>query len=529
MRSIVETYQKESNSIIDDRLNPIESNTPPPLAGMTTRVVKGSLWTLAGQVAPLAVAFITAKFVIEILGAAGYGVLVLISLVPTYFLFADFGMGLASTKFASQAYADGDLEKEGRIVRTAALIAFLSSLPVATTIFILSPWIASYFKVHKDFVADASLGLKFAALTFVVNFLNTIFNTPQLTRLRMDINTLVTSGFRVFGIIAIPIVLYLGMGIAAAAGVLLGASVLTLMGHLYFSGRLLPQLFARSLERELARKMIAFGGAFVGAGIAGALLVNAEKGILAATISTEALGYYALAFTVAAIVPMFSVAMIQSLIPAFSQLQGKEDLGRLNALYSRGLRLNLIVGVPSIVLVAIIARDFFTWYANEDFGRESTVPLYLMLAGLSFSMLAHFPYVTILSAGRTDIFAKLYWLQLVVYVPLVWVLTTNFGIAGAAAAWSIRGIADTFCLFTIAKRVAGVRFHIERVERFGVTILVMISPLVIYFYRGGIDFVIAFSAIAAMVLYAMLVWRWVLENEETVWLAERVRSRLQSR
>ena len=28
---------------------------PPSTAGMTTKVVKGSLWTLAGQVAPLAV------------------------------------------------------------------------------------------------------------------------------------------------------------------------------------------------------------------------------------------------------------------------------------------------------------------------------------------------------------------------------------------------------------------------------------------------------------------------------------------
>jgi len=330
--------------------------------------------------------------------------------------------------------------------------------------------------------------------------------------------------------IATPIVLYLGFGIPAAAGVLLAASLLTLAGHLFISGRLLPQLFELSLEREQMRTMLKFGGAFVGAGLAGTVLVNAEKGILAKTVSTDALGYYSIAFTVAAIVPMFSVAMIQSLIPAFSQLQGKEDLARLNALFSRGLRLNMIVTVPALVVLAIIAQTFFTiWLKNENFVRESTGPLYILLCGLAFSVLAHFPYVSILAAGRTDIFAKLYWIQLVLYVPLVWILTTKFGIAGAAAAWSIRGIVDTFCLFAIAKRVAGVSFRVERVERFCLTIIVMTLPLLLYFYRGELDVLVAVATLVALSLYALLVWRWVLEREETVWLAERLRSRFISR
>ncbi len=47
---------------------------------MTTKVVKGSLWTLIGQVAPLAVSFVTMPFTIRLLGAEGYGVLILVAL-----------------------------------------------------------------------------------------------------------------------------------------------------------------------------------------------------------------------------------------------------------------------------------------------------------------------------------------------------------------------------------------------------------------------------------------------------------------
>src|SRR5690606_19788284 len=165
----------------------------PSTAGMTTKVVKGSLWTLAGQVAPLAVSLVTTPFTIRLLGAEGYGVLILVGLIPTYLGFADFGMSMASTKFGSEAYAEGDEEKEARIVRTAALIALMSSVPVATLLILFAGSVISLFNVPPDYIAEATLALRLAAVTFVINILCGIFNTPQLARLRMDLNTLINA------------------------------------------------------------------------------------------------------------------------------------------------------------------------------------------------------------------------------------------------------------------------------------------------------------------------------------------------
>ena len=156
---------------------------PPSTAGMTTKVVKGSLWTLLGQVAPLAVSLVATPFTIRLLGAEGYGVLILVGLIPTYLGFADLGMGIASTKFGSEAYAAGDADKEARTVRTAAVLSLALSIPFAILIFVLSGWLATLFNVPEHLHAEASLALKVAAFTFVLNFLNSIFNTPQLDRL----------------------------------------------------------------------------------------------------------------------------------------------------------------------------------------------------------------------------------------------------------------------------------------------------------------------------------------------------------
>jgi O-antigen/teichoic acid export membrane protein len=131
----------------------------PSTAGMTTKVVKGSLWTLGGQVAPLGVSLVTTPFVIRMLGAESYGVLILVGLIPTYLGFADFGMSMASTKFASEAYAEGDATREARIVRTAGLISLCTSLPFGIAIFALSGRLAAVFNVPAHLHAEASLAL----------------------------------------------------------------------------------------------------------------------------------------------------------------------------------------------------------------------------------------------------------------------------------------------------------------------------------------------------------------------------------
>src|SRR5438270_5493921 len=77
---------------------------PHSSAGMTTQVVRGSLWTLGGQGVTILAAFVATPFVIRLLGAEQYGVLSLINVMIGYLAFADMGMGMASTRFGGEAF-----------------------------------------------------------------------------------------------------------------------------------------------------------------------------------------------------------------------------------------------------------------------------------------------------------------------------------------------------------------------------------------------------------------------------------------
>lgn len=513
----------------DAALNPIEEpkTQPPSTAGMTTKVVKGSMWTLAGSVLPLAVSFIATPFIIRFLGAESYGVLLLVGLIPMYFSFADFGMGVASTRFASEAFGKGDTQNERQVVWTAATVALITSLLVIIPIFLFSYEIVVALNVPEYLTGQASIALKIASIGFVLGILGSVLNSPMLARLRMDLNTLTQAVPRILLAALTPAVLYFGGGIVGAVAWSLIVSICALVAVLYFSSRLLPAFRRPTISYDFLRPLLKFGGAWFIAMVAAMLLINLEKLFLTKMVSVEALAYYSVAFTFANMATLFSTAMMQSLMPAFSQLRvpGKEV--EYNALFARSIRLTIIWLLPVLMLMFIAARPFLTLWAGEDFGRESTLPLYILLAGLFFSILASAPHSTITAAGRSDIFAKLYWAELLVYLFVAWFLVSYFGIAGAAMAWSVRVILDAFAVIYLSKRVASVRFSfLSHVGSLTFAALVLIVPVLVTLYEASSPFQIG-SALLAIGIYALIIWKQFIRDDERAWISTRLNDLLE--
>jgi O-antigen/teichoic acid export membrane protein len=234
------------------------------------------------------------------------------------------------------------------------------------------------------------------------------------------------------------------------------------------------------------------------------------------------------AYTIAMMLTMFSGSMTQSLIPAFSQLQAGADRERLSQLYARCIRLTAIVFFPAVMLVAIAARPFLTVWAGEEFGRESVGPLYVLLAGLLLNAVAFFPASIVVSAGRTDTMARLYWVELVMYIPLAFWLVSAYGAIGAATAWSIRVIADAAAFFFLAGRISGVsigRFSSAAFAALGILAL----PIILINYFDTLSVALAVCVVAAYAAYALIVWSYLLTGEETAWVRTRIHTLMPSR
>jgi O-antigen/teichoic acid export membrane protein len=175
-----------------------------------------------------------------------------------------------------------------------------------------------------------------------------------------------------------------------------------------------------------------------------------------------------------------------------------------------------------------VAKPFFIAWAGPEFGVGSTVPFYVLLVGLSFNILAYVPHSVIVGLGRTDILAKVYWIELVVYAVLVWYLTSVFGIVGAAVAWSCRTVVDAIIQFTIAKKVFKIGVAVGQLREFRRSLLFPLSLLLVlpaFFLGYSIQFALALIPLV-LLTYLVVGWLFLTTAEERGSLSAFIQNRL---
>jgi O-antigen/teichoic acid export membrane protein len=428
-------------------------------------------------------------------------------------------MGIASIRFGAEAYCRGDQKGEARLVRTATLIALASSSVVAAPIAIFAAQIVEEFSISAELIPAAILGLRLTCATFVVTMVASTVSSPQLSRLRMGLNAIITGLIRVLVSIGTAAVVYLGYGIAGASAWLLIVNVLGLVAHLIVSGSLLGDLADLSIDKKTIKPMLRFGAGLTLSAIAAIFLVNLEKLLLSKLISVESLAYYTIAFTFASMAMIFSASMVQSLVPAFSQLLSPEKKQQFNALFARSIKLSIIALLPSLMVMFVVAKPFFTIWAGPEYGRLSTGPFYILLAGLLFNIVSFVPYACLVASGQTNMIAKLHWSELLPYAATVFVLITYFGIEGAALAWCLRVVFDAVIVIWMANAAAGASVDLRRIIAISVLgISALAPPVVIAGFYDNYSMLLLAAIPTSLVVYSIIIWKFMVGEDEREWL-----------
>jgi O-antigen/teichoic acid export membrane protein len=358
--------------------------------------------------------------------------------------------------------------------------------------------------------------VRLTALGFFARTIAGVLNTPQLVRLRMDLMTFITTGTSVLQIVLVPIVVLMGGGLIGAVSVIAGASILAVILHAIVSSRLLPGMLRPVFSRELFKPILRFGRGLVVSSLAAVLLAHGEKLLLTRYASVTAFAHYTVAFTLALMVTLAPAAMGQSLLSAFSQIQAEPDRVALRQLYRRALCGTLLWIVPTTVFLGVAAEPFFTLWAGPEFGRESTVPFYILMGGLIVNALAVVPYILLMALDRTRMIARIHLAELVPYLIVAALLTHRFGAVGAACAWSLRVAVDAFAFFVVAGRLTGFSWTPwpDNKRDYIFALIVLLAPVLFVSWKMDTPFVRLPVTVVALAAYILLIWRRVLTTEE---------------
>lgn len=492
-----------------------------PVAVSGERVVGASLWGLGWQSTTLLASLVTTPFVLRLLGPASYGVLALVNVLVGYASVGELGMSQASTKFGAEAYSRGDRTGEAGVIWTALIVLLAPTAAGAGALFVASGWLADHvLHVPPSLRPDTVWALRFAALAFVARAFSGVLSTPHLVRLRLDLAAGITNAGAILQILTVPLILWwLDTGLVGAVAVIAAFALVTAAAQGSVACRFVPELTRPQFVRNLLRPILHYGTSTTAMLAVAMVLTHAEKFLIAGLLSTEALAYYAVAFALARLLMLVPASIGQVLLPAFAQLQAGSDRRPLQALYTRSVRGLLLVNLPLAAMLAFSSGPLLTVWAGPDYATMSRVPLAILAVGCLVDGLSFAPRMLLQATGHPALIAKILIVTVGPYVATAVVFIRWWGIAGAAAAWTMRTTVECVLLAVAARRTAGASFRIDAgaFPAFVAALLALLLPTAVNTWSGGSLALTTMVGLLSIGTYAALTWMRILTREERVW------------
>jgi len=425
-------------------------------ASLTTgrRLARSTVWSLAAQILPLGVAVICIPLIIAGAGVERFGVLALAWALIGYSSLFDFGLGRAITKTAAEQLGRGD-GAVASTIRTGLLMTAGVGVIGAALLYALSPWLVeSVLRIPADLQPESLATFQLVALAVPIVTLTAglrgAVEAYQQFRTVAAVN--VTMGTITFA----------GPLVALSFSTTVPAMVLALVAGRLVAGIAYAVSVAGLIEgasRQVpasgsARRLLRFGSWMTVTNVVGPVMDYMDRFIVGALLSVSAVAYYAIPFDVVTRLRTVTGALMGVLFPAFSTAL-IADRARAFALYVTGIRHLLLALTLPVLMLVVFAEEGLRLWLGSAFAEQSERVVQWLALGQLIHAVAAVPYALLQAAGRPDVTARLHLVELPFYLAAIWVLVSFWGIAGAAAAWTLRATADAALLLYLGGRLVG--------------------------------------------------------------------------
>ncbi|OGI04105.1 MAG: hypothetical protein A2Y25_11435 [Candidatus Melainabacteria bacterium GWF2_37_15] len=403
---------------------------------------------------PLIIAFFTIPLVIHGMGTERFGILTLIWVIIGASSILDFGLGHALTQFISKRLGAEDIVDIEIHIWTALFIIFILGIIACIAVFLLIPTITTLLmNVPDAYMAETQNSLYLLALSLPLLMLNI-----SLVGILESFQK-----FGVIGILKIPIIFcnYIGpllvlpftKNLAAVVAVLVLGRFLSSMAYFIFCYKIISKFSGRiQIKLSHIKPLLGFGGWITLSNIINTIMSNIDRFFIAGLISTAVVAYYTTPLEILARISIIPAAIMSVMFPAMSA-EFTKNRTRSRELFFQSMKTIFTLMFPIVLILIFFAKPGLSLWISAEFAEKSYKLAQIMsIGGLLFGLNIIY-YNFIQATGRSDIPAKLHMIEFPLYLALLWFLTMNFGLIGAALAWLSRIIVDFFVLGFISLRM----------------------------------------------------------------------------
>ena len=412
-----------------------------------------------GTVLPMLAGVLVVPGLLQMLGTERFGMLALAWVLVGYFGLLDMGLGRALTQFLAQKDAENlPRPLQADVARSARKAMGWIGAAWCLLIVVGAPLLAPYLKLSP--ALQAELGKASLLLGLAVPFLMWFTCCTGVLEARSRfaaVNAVrIPSGVASFAVpwaiahysVELP---HLLAGLLAAR--VFSALVLAWISRSEFQAKPSAPMSAPASVHGL-RQLLHFGGWLTVSNIVGPMLTYFDRMAIAALVTMAAVAHYTIPFDVLSRLPAIPVAAFGVLFPLLSAAQKNDATSTttLSRLVWLSNRLLVACWLPGMALVALAGHWILGWWVGPEIALDSTGVWQCLAIGVAINGFAHVPYNLLQSAGKTDTIAKIHLAELLPYALFLWWALLQWGMLGAAIAWTLRVACDTALLALCAMR-----------------------------------------------------------------------------
>lgn len=405
--------------------------------GLARRTLGNSAWGVLNFLVPLAIALLTAPFIVRELGADMFGVLSVVGITLGFFGFLDFGIGGAATRQVAAYFEKSDYRSINRVVSTVfAFYLLVGAIAGVGILLSTSVFVTRLLTIPAELQDMATVAFYISAPAFLVSLVSSTFMSIPSALQRYDVSTKVSLAISVVSTAVTLAILAFGGGLVQLmlAGLIIG--IIGLPIGFIVARRMLPTIaVVPHWDVPMLKELFSFGGYFLVSQLGVLLLYQMDKLLIGHFLGVGAVTYYVVPGNLAQKIQGFVAAATAVIFPMSAGLFETNDHETIVRLYREGTRLVLILVATIAVPMAVFAEPFLRHWMGADIAAASTVVMVLLVITYALLSLTAVPWHIANGAGRAKINAIFTLAIAALDIAAFLVLVRPYGLIGAAVAY----------------------------------------------------------------------------------------------
>jgi O-antigen/teichoic acid export membrane protein len=415
---------------------------------MSTKPLKRNFFVnLLSPMTRMVVALVTVPLYLHHIGDARYGVMSIVWVLLGFFGFLDLGLSRAVTN-ALAKLRDATQEHRARVLLTTFGLNLGIGLMGGVVLYVFGGLMLQHFVSMPDEIsAEVSRALPWIACLLPLTLISAAgAGALESRELFLLVNTIQICTMTVAQLAPVLAAIFVSPSLTVViptAAVAQGLGAIAVLAVVY---RLEGPFSLRAIDLGEARKLLGYGGWMFATNVFYPALASADQFVIGSAMGVASVAHYAVPMGLVQRSVALPIALGRTLFPRLSSLSG-------DAAHALGMRALLIMayGFAAVCAPAIIlSATFFRYWISADFAAVSAPVAQVLFPGIWMGALSLVGFTLLQSQGRADVTGKLNIIEFLPFVAVLWFLTMAFGIVGAAAAWTLRSIADALIMLWLA-------------------------------------------------------------------------------